>query len=97
MTVYGVCIFTANLKLGCNMKTFDPRGVFLLLLGPLSYFVFYWLLSNIFVGDIGSLFQPNFSINIVWMSILFCLLLCYIMEKAYATLEELKREKILWK
>ena len=94
MTVYGVCIFTANLKLGCNAQTYNPIGVFLLILGPFSYFVFYWLLSCIFIGDIGSLFWPNFSINIVWLSIIFCLLLVYIMEKTWQTIDDFKKNKI---
>ena len=83
LTVYGVCIFVANLKLGCNAQTYHWFGVFLLLLGPISYFVFYALLSTVFVGDIGSLFMPNFSINIVWIAIIFCLILVYTMEKSW--------------
>lgn len=45
MTVYGVSIFVANLFLFTNAKTYEKIGIFLLSLGPIAYFLFYWLFS----------------------------------------------------
>ena len=73
MTTYGVCIFMANFILGIQAKTYESFGIFLLSLGPIAYFLFYWILNNIFIGDIASLFAPNFAIGTVWLAILFCL------------------------
>ena len=94
MTVYGVCIFIANFILGCNAKTYEWRGIFLLFLGPISYFFFYWLLNLIFIGDIKSSFIPNFSINLVYIVIFFCLATVYVIEKVFSTYHKMKKNMI---
>lgn len=83
MTTYGICIFMANALLGIHAKTYDPFGIFLLFLGPIAYFLFYWLTNIVFVGYTSCLFANNFNIGIVWIAMLFCLIQQYIVDKAY--------------
>lgn len=45
MTTFGACVFMANFILAIHAKTFEKIGIFLLLLGPISYFFFYGLTS----------------------------------------------------
>lgn len=80
MTVYGCCIFLANLVLGLHSKTYEWRYFVLLSLGPIAYFLFYWILNMVFIGDIAYLFVPNYSIVIVWIAIFFCLIFTGILD-----------------
>lgn len=82
MTTFGVCIFMANFLLGLQAKTYEIYGILMLFIGPIAYFFFYWVLNNVFVGDIACLFAPNFSIGIIWVAMLFCLIQQYAVEKA---------------
>lgn len=52
MTVYGVSIFVANMILAQHSKTFEWRYILLLCLGPVLFFVFYWIGNMVLVGEI---------------------------------------------
>ena len=60
-TIFGVSIFVANMILATHSKTFDWRYIFLLILGPISYFLFYWVGNIILINEIWHLFSNNFS------------------------------------
>lgn len=81
MTVYGCCIFLANFILALHSKTYDKIYGVALLLGPIAYFLFYWILNLVFIGDISCLFAANFGITVVWYAVAFCLLASYILDK----------------
>lgn len=81
MTCFGCAIFLANFILGLHSKTYEWKYIFLLFLGPLSYFVFYWLLNMIMLDEIKGLFGNNFSIGIVFWAIILALLSTYIVDK----------------
>jgi len=80
MTVFGCSIFIANFVLGLHSKTYEWRYIVLLCLGPIAYFLFYWILNIIFVGDIAYLFGANFSIIAVWFAIMFSMVSTYILD-----------------
>lgn len=81
MTCFGCAIFLANFVLALHSKTLGWPYLFLLFLGPLSYFVFYWLLNMIMLGEITNLFVNNFSIGLVFYVIILALLSTYIIDK----------------
>lgn len=81
MTVYGCCILLANFVLALHSKTYDIIYVVTLFLGPIAYFLFYWILNLVFIGDISYLFAANFGITIVWYAIAFCLIACFVLDK----------------
>lgn len=81
MTCFGCAIFLANFVLGLHSKTYEWKYIILLFLGPLSYFVFYYLLNMIMLGEITKLFGNNFSIGLVFLVILLALLSTYIVDK----------------
>lgn len=73
MSVYGVCIFVANWELAIRFNTLNVVAFFTLCAGVLAYFLFYGLLSFVFSGNIDHLFVPTFKINLLYVSIFFCL------------------------
>lgn len=81
MTVFGVSIFIANLVLALHSKTFEWRYIILLMLGPIGFFLFYWIANFVLVGEIQYLFVPNFSITVIWYAIIFCLITTYVIDK----------------
>lgn len=80
MTVYGVAIFVANLILAQHSMTFNLFYLFLLVLGPIAYFLFYKIVSSFLVGDIMHLFENNFSITVIWYAIIFCMVSTYVLD-----------------
>jgi magnesium-transporting ATPase (P-type) len=84
MTVYGVCIFVANMVIAFKHHTHTYIGVFFLFLCSFSYFVFFWLFSFAFGNEIGNLFFPTFSMRIVYMVSLFIVFSVYLGELAYS-------------
>jgi len=81
-TIFGVCIFVANMILATHSKTFDWRYIFLLILGPISYFLFYWVGNVILINEIWHLFSNNFSITVIWYAIIFSMVSIYALDKA---------------
>jgi hypothetical protein len=84
MTVYGVCIFVANMVIGFKHHIHNSIGIFFLFLCTVSYFVFFWLFSFAFGNEIGNLFFPTFKMRIVYFSTFFIVMSVYCGELAYA-------------
>merc|ERR1719465_390500 len=80
-TVYGVCIFVANMILAQHSKTFEWRYIFLLILGPIAYFLFYWIANVVLVNEVWHLFRNNFSITVIWYAIIFTMIFIYALDK----------------
>lgn len=97
MAIYGVCIFVANFELAIRFNTHTWWSTVTLLAGVVAYFFFYSILSLIFKGHINHLFGPSFSIPLLWIIILFCLMQTYVVEKVYkevaAFIKRSKEEK----
>lgn len=83
MTIYGVCIFVANFLLAMRFNTHSCCSTLTLLAGVVAYFFFYSILAVFFTNQINHLFMPNFSIGVLWLSVLFCVLQTYVIEKIY--------------
>lgn len=82
MTTFGCAIFLANFVLALHSKTYEWRYIILLLIGPLSYFVFYWILNLVQLNDITLLFANNFSISLAFYAIILSLVSTYVVDKA---------------
>jgi hypothetical protein len=80
MTCFGVYIFVANMILATHSKTFGWLYIFLLILGPISYFLFYWIANMVLLGEIKHLFRNNFTITVVWYAIIFALVTTYVVD-----------------
>jgi hypothetical protein len=52
MTCFGCAIFLANFVLGLHSKTYEWRYIILLFLGPIAYFLFYWILNMVMLNEI---------------------------------------------
>lgn len=87
MTVYGVCIFVANMVIAFKHNTHNWVGVFFLFLCSLSYFVFFWIFSFAFGNEIGNLFFPTFSMRIVYTSTFFIVFSVYIGELTWSNIK----------
>lgn len=96
MTVYGVCIFVANVLLAVRFHNHNWISITTITLGMLAYFVFYSLLSAVFRNEVDRLFGVNFGIGLVWLSIILCVGAVYVTEKAaqhFADLLSSERQK----
>lgn len=87
MTVYGVCIFVANMVIAFKHNTHNWVGVFFLFLCSLSYFVFFWIFSFAFGNEIGNLFFPTFSMRIVYTSTFFIVFSVYLGELTWSNIK----------
>ena len=84
MTVYGVCIFVANMVLAFKHYTHTCLGIIFFLMCNSAYFLFFYLFSASFKNEIGSLFVPTFSIRMVYLIIFFIVFSVYLGELAYS-------------
>lgn len=73
MAVFGICIFVANFELAQRFHTHTILGGLTLSAGCVCYFLFYFVLSYVFKGNIDHLFIPTFNMGLVWVTIFFCL------------------------
>merc|ERR1712185_767178 len=80
MTVYMTCVFVANIVIGQHSKTFEWRYNFLIILGPLSGMLFYWIASLVLTSEISHLFANNFSITVIWYALLFSMFSTYLLD-----------------
>jgi len=84
MTVYGQCIIVANVLLAARFHNHNWISVTCLVLGCLAYIVSYAFLSAVVqIPEVNSIFAVNFSIGLVWLTIIFGNLFVYISEKWY--------------
>ena len=82
MTVYGQCIFVANVLLAVRFHNHDWISVSCIFLGCLAYLISYSILSvSGLANEIYLLFPVNFNIPLVWLTLLFSLGFVYISEK----------------
>lgn len=88
MTIFGVSIFVANLVLAQHSTTFEWRYIILLFLGPIAYFLFYWIVNKILPGEIDHLFANNFSITVIWYAIIFCMVSTYVIDEVRGIYED---------
>ena len=73
MTVFGSCVWMANVVILMKFNSFDAIGVFWVAWGLICFFIQYVMVSNLISdNDIYHMFLPNFSITMVWVTILFC-------------------------
>jgi hypothetical protein len=79
-TIYMVCVFVANLILAQHSMTFEWRYIFLLVLGPLSLFFFYWIGNILLVSEISYIFANNLTITVIWYAIIFSLVSTYLLD-----------------
>lgn len=84
MTVYGVCIFTANMVLAFKHFTHYWISFVLFILCCANYFLFFFLFSFAFKNEIGHLFDPTFRMRIVYLAFLFVVGAVYLAELAYS-------------
>ena len=64
-------------------------GTFFVVLCTSSYFVFYYVFSQVFTNEISHLFVPAFSMRIVGLVIVYVLGSVYGAELAYSTCKRL--------
>jgi hypothetical protein len=73
MTIYGICVIIANLVLLMKFNIHNTIGIVVFILMILAYFVFYFIVSYLFKGNIQGIFSTNFSVTIVWLTLLLTL------------------------
>lgn len=80
MTVYGVCIFVANVLLAARFHNHNWISITCIILGCLAYILSYAFLSAVLNNEVDSLFAVNFRILLVWLTILFTVMFVYVGE-----------------
>ena len=80
MTVYGVCIFVANVLLAARFHNHNWIGITCIILGCLAYIASYAFLSAVLNNEVDGLFVVNFRISLVWLTILFTVMFVYVCE-----------------
>lgn len=73
MAIFGVCVLVANFELAMRFNTHTWVGTFILLVGPISYFLLYFVLSLISKSAISHIFVPTFKMVLIWIAVFFCL------------------------
>lgn len=82
MTVYGVCIFVANVLLFVRFNNHTAIGSICFFIGVSSYFLFYVFTSAVMHNEIDHLFQNNFKMSLVFFTILFTVGYAFVVEGA---------------
>jgi len=89
MTVYGVCIFVANALLFVRFHNHTAIGTICFFVGISSYFIFFVFTSAVLHNEIDHLFQNNFKMRLVSLTITFAVGYALVVEGAIRVWKQL--------
>jgi len=89
MTVYGVCIFVANALLFVRFHNHTAVGTICFFVGISSYFIFFVFTSAVLHNEIDHLFQNNFKMRLVSLTITFAVGYALVAEGAIRVWKQL--------